>query len=294
MKPYYQDAQVTIYHGDCREVLSALPAGSVDCIIADPPFNAGKEYGVGTDDARPWTEYWHWLGEVFVGISAVMRPGAALWAMNETRNLARMQLILEDQAMLEFQNLVVWAFGNPTPAAKRLAKTWRGIIFMRKPGDSNTWNLEADHLRRETLYCNFSRMEGGRTIPDLWPDIPKLVGGYLAQEEVITTRNGAFAHLAQMPQALAERPVLLTTNPGDLVLDPCMGSGTTLRAAKDLGRKAIGIEIEERYCEIAVKRLAQEVLSLDGMVNTSYTIHYGTATREQSPQPSFPGALGET
>ena len=260
-EPYFRDDSVVIYHGDARDILPVIR--QVDCIIADPPFNAGKDYGVGTDDAKPSAEYWAWLREQLVSAAKCLRPGGSLWAMNETRNAARMQLILEDDAGLDFQNLIVWAFGNPTPAAKRAAKTWRAIVFCRTVGEPQVWNLDADRLRRETIYCNFSRMNGRRTVADLWPDIPKLVGGFLAQKEVLLGRDGSFTHLAQMPQALAERPILLTTNLGDIILDPFMGSGTTLRAAKDLGRYAIGIEIEERYCEIAAKRMAQSVMPLE-------------------------------
>ena len=260
LMPYFQDDAVTIYHGDCREILPSL--GGIDCVIADPPFNAGKEYGPGTDDFQSLQSYYEWLRDVFKPIGACLRPGGSLWAMNETRHAARLQVILEDDVGLEFANLVAWAFGNPTPASQRLAKTWRAVMFMRRKGEPLTWNQNADQMRRETLYCNFTRMEGMRTVTDLWPDIPKLVGGFLAQGEVILDKDKKFAHLAQMPKALAERPILLTTNEGDTVLDPFMGSGTTLRAAKDLGRKAIGIEIEERYCEIAAKRMSQSVMAL--------------------------------
>ena len=169
------------------------------------------------------------------------------------------QYILERDCECVFENMVIWAFGNPTPSSSRLPKTYRPILFMRTRGKPVIWNRKADQVRRDTIYSNTAMMNG-RDLADLWSDIPKLVGGYLSQPEVIKDSSRCFAHLAQMPEALSERPILLTTNEGGLVLDPFAGSGTTLRSAKNLGRRAIGIEIEERYCEIAAKRLEQEVL----------------------------------
>ena len=181
--------------------------------------------------------------------------------MNETANLAFTQNIMED-AGLNFENIIVWAYGNPIPSSNRLPKTWRPILFMRKPGENTTWDSDGDQYRRDTVYCNLSRMKGKRQVNDLWPDIPKLVGGIYAQKELLTDSKGKFIHIAQMPELIVERILLLCTKPGDLILDPFMGSGTVLRVAKNMGRCAIGIEIEEKYCNEAVMRLAQEPLNL--------------------------------
>ena len=255
--PYYDHDGVTIYHGDCLRILPQLPAA--DCVVADPPFNVGKDYGPGTDDSR--ADYARWLTDRVQVIASATRAGGAVFLMNETDQLLT-TLQAVQAAGLRLENLLVWAFGNPTPAATRFPKTWRPIVFARDPGEPVTWNPDGDALRRSTAYCDLSRHTGKRIVGDLWPDIPKLVGGFLAPPELIRDRDGNFAHLAQMPEALAERPILLTTGAGDLVVDPFMGSGTTLRAAKNLGRRAIGIEVEERFCEMAAARLSQEVFAL--------------------------------
>ena len=90
---------------------------------------------------------------------------------------------------------------------------------------------------------------------------PKRIGNLFRYSSAFLP-EGQEDHPTQKPEALMRQFIAHTTNPGDLILDPFMGSGTTLRAAKDLGRRAIGIELEEKYCEIAVKRLAQQVLPL--------------------------------
>ena len=260
MKPYYSHGGITIYHGDCMDVLPAI--SGVDCVIADPPFNAGKEYGEHTVDDRPIDEYRIWLNERLHGVARSGRAGATYWIMNDSKHIASTQMALED-AGLTLENMVVWAYANPTPSSVRFPKTWRPILFMRKPGMPNKWIPDADRIRKETVYSNFARMDDNRQLADLWPDIPKLVGGFLAQSELLLDKNKKFAHLAQMPQGLAERPIMYSTDLWDLVLDPFMGSGTTLRVAKNLGRRAIGIEIEEKFCEMAANRLSQEAMIFD-------------------------------
>lgn len=264
MSLYYKEETVSLYCGDVEEVMSSEEwryDGEVACIVADPPFNAGKDYGPETNDARSRDEYDVWLTAKLTAAIRCLKPGGAAWVMNETDNLGLTLRILDDLG-LELANIVPWLYGNPTPSKSRMPKSWRPIVFARKPGGEVTWNGKNDWLRRDTLYCNRAHIESNTTIADVWPDIPKLVGGFLAQRQVLTRPDGRFAHLAQMPRGLAERPILLSTDPGDLVLDPFCGSGTTLEAAKSLGRRSIGIEISQQHCDTVVGRFAQGVMAL--------------------------------
>ena len=258
MNLYYEHSGIQIYHGDCHDI-SLLNIQNIDCIIADPPFNVGKNYGENTNDNQTKYEYMDWLRFRFMRIIESLRCGGSVWVMNSTDNIFDTYKILES-LHLDFQNLIVWPYGNPIPSKNRFAKTWRPILFMRKPHGNFIWNSDSDRIRRDTIYSNTSYMDVNKSVHDVWPDIPKLVGGFLSQKELIKDKNGKFAHIAQMPEALAERSILFSTNKNDLILDPFMGSGTTLYAAKKLGRRAIGIEIEEKYCELAVKRLQQDIL----------------------------------
>ncbi|KKL14396.1 hypothetical protein LCGC14_2516100 [marine sediment metagenome] len=259
MKAYYQDETVTIYHGDCREILPHLP--KVDLVLADPPFNAGKVYGNGQhNDSMAKDDYLAWLASFFVLLPIAMTEGATAWVMNDTRWIGYCQTLLDQH--LTFLNLIVWTYGNPTPASQRFAKTWRPILLYSKGEKPKHFESGAYPLSpHPQIYWNPSNTIG-KLCHDVWPDIPKLVGGFMAQPEVLREKDGTFSHLAQMPVALAKRPISTASVTGDLILDPFMGSGTTLRAAKDLGRKAIGIEIEEKYCEIAAKRMSQSVMPL--------------------------------
>jgi len=215
--PYYEHAGITIYHGDCRDI---LPHVTADVVVTDPPYNAGLDYGAGTNDKREWGEYVAWLANIIDGCEAVVTgPVFVFLSVNGLLSLS---------AYKRPRHVCVW--DKPMCFSPRLGGSpflphWEPCaVYGRVPG------------------------EGGRVpgyhLPDVW-------------HHNTAIRNG---HPCPKPDSLLLQ--LLGAVPGD-VLDPFMGSGTTLVAAKQLGRKAIGIEIEERYCEIAVKRLAQEVLPLE-------------------------------
>jgi len=201
MKPYYEHAGITIYHGDCREILPGL---TFDATLSDPP------YGILADG----------------GSAATRRSGG-------NQDDGRMTWDVAPSA--ETLGLLL----------SRPAMFWGGChLDLPKTYGYLVWDKQIDGL-------NFGEVEFCWTNLRFAPRVFR----YRA-----VGVDGGKQHPTQKPEALMNwcfgflPPGMLT------VLDPFMGSGTTLRAAKDLGRRAIGIEIEERYCEIAAKRLAQEVL----------------------------------
>jgi len=209
-KPYYEDEAVTIYHGDCREMLPQLPG--FDVVVTDPPY--GIRHRVGWDGPLK--------GEKIVG---------------DCDTSAR-DFVLSSVAGKPALVFGTWRVERP--AGIRAILVW----------DKGSWGM------------------GDLSIPwtPSWEEIYVLGHGFSGRRSngvlrynAPQTSNGR-VHPNQKPLPLVAD--LLAKCPGSTVLDPFMGSGTTLRAAKDLGRKAIGIEIEEKYCEIAAKRMAQEVLPL--------------------------------
>lgn len=212
MKPYYDEGGITIYHGDCLDVMPTLLAEPLpDLVLADPPYNVGMEYGEYEDniDAEAyelWCAEWFRLCRQFCWRTIIF-PGHG--------------------------NLPVWWEISPPSA----------IGCWYKPG-ANRSSVIGFVDWEPWLY---------------WTGDKGILGG----SSVITApvgRDGESDHPCPKPVRLCRKLILKAQS--QFVLDPFMGSGTTLRAAKDLGRRAIGIEIEERYCEIAVKRLAQEVLDV--------------------------------
>ena len=215
MKPYYQDDAVTIYHGDCREILPEIEA---DALVTDPPYG---ELGYEWDQRPEW--------ESFIGLVRVR------WA-----------LVLGHQPHLSREVL---------PALEAVGLPFRFEWIWDKP-IGRLWN-HARPIRKHELVWFFGDNNGADLREGFGGQHNSIIGAKTFQA-YLRAHPESTGHPTQKPLDLM-RP-LLSSCPGGSILDPFMGSGTTLRAAKDLGRKAIGIEIEERYCEIAAKRCAQEVL----------------------------------
>jgi DNA modification methylase len=215
MKPYYEHAGITIYHGDCREVLPMLPRASA--IVTDPPYNVGKDYGT-HDDNMSSSAYAQWVESV----------------MRVCLDAADSQFWVAPRYKLE-----LWLHYLP---GAHLIVIPRGAQGPFRGG----WH---DQFEIALAVGNpFPR------ISDLWTGIRLKGEGYFFREET-------FGHPGYTPYPIVRRAVESLSKPGDSIIEPFCGTGTTLRAAKDTGRKAIGIEIEERYCEIAAKRLSQEVFT---------------------------------
>uniref|UniRef100_A0A6M3IH58 Putative methyltransferase n=1 Tax=viral metagenome TaxID=1070528 RepID=A0A6M3IH58_9ZZZZ len=208
IEPYYDHKGITIFHGDCREILPTLEADSVDLVLTDPPYNVGVEYGKETDDQR--NDYRLWCASWFfycrrLASTIALTPGIV--------------------------NLVHWYLLDP-------------------PNWLLCWHKPAAMGRSPVGFCN-------------WEPVCLWGSGHNSGVDVFTApivvRRDTGNHPCPKPISWAKNLIQLLSEDG-CILDPFVGSGTTLRAAKDLGRRAIGIEIEERYCEIAAERLRQEVL----------------------------------
>jgi site-specific DNA-methyltransferase (adenine-specific) len=241
VKPYYERDGITIYHGDCRDILPTLEAGSVDLTLTDPPY-LGLKGGYSFVDCGgvaprrnesvsvgdPWGASLDWADEVI----RVTRLGVMVFT--SYHDLPEVAIAF---TLLRRVALITWHTRNAPCQGKNVPRFTEQYIwcFARRAGLS--WDAF-----RSTLI-----------------NIPKLSTGAFVSTERFTDDDGRALHPTQKPEALMRRLLVVG---GETILDPFMGTGTTLRAAKDLGRRAIGIEIEEKYCEIAVKRLAQEVLAL--------------------------------
>ena len=213
-KPYYDDGQITIYHGDCRDILPTLEP--VDLVLTDPPY--GIEYISG----------YYKYGNPFSSIVGDDKFPADI----------AMQLIVIASA-----GAVI--FGTEIALAPLQPDSW--LIWAK-----NNWT--AGDLKH--AYARQHEVAG------FWagPNHQFANGRPTTIIQVPRVAPSSLVHPTEKPIALLKQ--LILHHECETILDPFMGSGTTLRAAKDLGRKAIGIEIEERYCKIAVQRLAQEVLPL--------------------------------
>lgn len=257
MKPYYQEGTVTIYHGDCCEVLPQLPRG--DLIFADPPFNTGKDYGTYKDNL-PIGDYYDWCQDWIEKCFCNLLLTGSFYVYTNSRHLSRLQIIMDKYGI--WQNTIVWHYTNPTPDSRRYPKTWSAFLFFTKTGEY-TFNKDAILVRPFQTNLDIPSTVKQSRLYDVWYDVSKLVGGYVAQKEVILKPNTKQRECVyQLPRELLWRIILTSSNERGLIIDPFLHSGTSAVVAKELGRKFIGCEIDERYCEIVANRCRQAVMSL--------------------------------
>ncbi len=261
MKPYYEHAGITIYHGDNADVLSIVKG--VDCCVTSPPYDSLRKYG-----GHSWDFELTAKGILY----SLVTGGVVVWIVNdETENgdesgTSFRQALRFKEIGFRLHDTMIWNKGCFTgvgsvsvrygPAtefmfilSKDKPKTFNPIrdrknIWAGTKGKADTVRLPSGEMLRKTHVGKLQEENGIRF--NIWNISPEM-------------SNLERVHPGQFPLDLAADHIRSWSNGGDLILDPFCGSGTTLRAAKDLGRKAIGIEIEEKYCEIAAKRLSQEV-----------------------------------
>jgi DNA modification methylase len=228
MKPYYQDKWVTIYHGDCREILPQLDV-KVDLVLTDPPYNINKAIW---DNLQP-KEYMNLLPKV-------MKDGAALYCFYSCLRIPEIQSVIETYFVLK--NVCVWwspNFPGFLKAKDRYCFTWQPCFYATN-GQKALFNV-----------YDFSHY-GADNSNDVWR--------YPCPQT--NFNNDKKEHITQKPRDLFSRIIAASSDIGCLILDPFLGSGTTCFCAKKLNRYSIGIEIEEKYCEIAARRCSQEVMEL--------------------------------
>lgn len=269
MKPYYDQDGITIYCADLREIEPVMDAA---CVVTSPPYNVGIDYDQ-HNDVMPWDEYRE-LARAFAGLTyRSLITGGRSWVnitpavpiepipagdhsgrgTNRRVNLLRLWADALETAGMEPWDTVAWATPGRGPGC-----AWGSWESPAGPNMRGEWEAVLVH----------SRGPWARRTPEAWSKWKDKDGGWIELTtnvwRIQPEARGPEGHPAPFPVELAERCIRLSTWPGETVFDPFSGSGTTLVAAKRLGRKAIGVELSERYCEIAARRLDQGVFDLGG------------------------------
>ncbi|MEM6948241.1 MAG: site-specific DNA-methyltransferase [Pseudomonadota bacterium] len=250
-----------ITEGDCAHVLAQLPDGCVDLIFADPPYNLQLGGGL----TRPnqtlvdgVTEAWdrfdsfdaydlfthEWLSQC----RRVLKPDGAIWVIGSYHNIFRVGAVLQDTGFW-IQNDVIWRKTNPMP-------NFKGTRF-QNAHETLIWAAKSEKSRVTFHYDALKTFNEDKQMRSDWT-IPVCGGG-----ERLKDARGKKAHPTQKPEALLSRIILATSNPGDLILDPFSGTGTTAAMARRLGRDYLGIERSPEYAQLSRQRLRREQ-PLDG------------------------------
>ena len=243
-----------IHRGDCIEVLRSLPDASVDMVFADPPYNLQ----LGGDLLRPdnskvdavdddWDKFASfadydaftraWLTEC----RRVLKPEGSIWVIGSYHNVFRLGAAIQDLGFWVL-NDIIWRKSNPMPNFKgtRFTNAHETLIWAARSREQKRYTFNYDALK---AFNEDTQMRSDWTL------------ALCTGEERIKDADGKKAHPTQKPEALLHRVLLAATRPGDVVLDPFFGTGTTGAAAKRLGRRFVGIERDEGYAKLAEKRI---------------------------------------
>jgi len=247
------DVWYKVLNEDCIKWLDNHSEENIHLTFIDPPFRQGKDYRF-FDDNQPEEKYWNWLEDVLSKVYRITVKGGAVYFMQREKNTENVLRILRKTKWV-FQNLIIWKKKTSAiPSEIRYSKQYQIIAFATKGERPRTFNKLRIDLPTPPEY-KYGR-SNGIYVTDVWDDIRELTSGYFAGDEAIRDNEGNRVHTQQSPVALLLRIILSSTLPGDIILDPFAGSGTTLVVAYQLKRNSIGIEIDPEYVELIKKRLS--------------------------------------
>ena len=245
-----------IYWGDALEVLATIPDGSVDLVFADPPYNIGKNFNGRADKWVSDEAYRQWCYQWLDLCLEKLKPTGSLYLMAATQQMAYLDIYLSQK--LHILSRIIWFYDSSGVQAKRhFGSLYEPILFGVK--DKKQYTFNADDILVE------AKTGAARKLVDYRKPVPSVynsqkVPGNVWEIPRVRYRMAEYEeHPTQKPIALLERIILASSNPDDVVLDPFAGTFTTALVAKKWGRRSIGIELEEEYVKIGLRRL--EVMS---------------------------------
>lgn len=243
--------------GDCRELLKGIESDSIRLAVTSPPYNLRKEYGLYVDDVSidEWKEL---MDETIHEIYRVLAPdGSFCLNVSPIPNKRTKEIIPLDSIAWDIckkngfylRNEIVWHFNNMQNCTKRLSGRWEAVLWFVKDINNYIFNLKDIKIPCITKKDKRFDTNQGRNPTDVW---------YFDRVNNMTKNKLGIEHPCVYPIPLIERLIKMTTNEGDWVLDPFLGSGTTLVVAKNLGRNSVGFEIDKKYKAVIENRLKIE------------------------------------
>jgi len=234
--------------GDCIEVLGKVDEPFADLIFADPPFNIGYKYDKYYDKVKK-KNYIAWMKEWMSICKKVLMPHGSFYIAIGDDYAANVKIIA-DELGLFMRNWIIWHYTFGQQTKNKFARAHTHIFYFVNNNKNFTFNDYAVRVLsdRQLIYNDRRANPKGKMPNDVWDEFPRVCGTF-------KERQGW--HPCQMPESLLTRIISVSSNPGDCVLDPFSGSGTTAASAVQLGRNYVGVEISETYVENANERLAQ-------------------------------------
>ena len=282
----------TIYEGDNVEVLTKFPDKSVDLIYLDPPFFSNRKWEIVWGDAaeiRSFEDRWkggkenyiQWMERSLRDCYRILKDTGSIYLHCDWHANAHLRILLDEIfGKNNFRNEIVWCYGGGGISKKDFPRK-HDTIFRYTKTDNYTFNIEYRKYSAGTLKVGGGRhsltsggkqlnVEKGTPINDWWCDLPKLT----------SYQKQWLAWPTQKPVLLLERIIRASSNPGDVVLDPFCGCGTTLDAAQRLGRKWVGIDVAPTGCKVMKKRMKKFGIKID-IIKAYFDFEY---IKKMSPQ----------
>jgi len=244
----WQELINKITQGDSIEIMKQIRENEIDMTFADPPYNLQKSYEYYADD-KEVREYLDWCKQWLHEMVRITKPTGSIFVINIPKWLTHYACYLNEMA--HFKHWISWnAMG--VPLGKTLLPNHYGILWYVKSQNFKFYDIRSPHPRCRVcneLLADYGGKKDlihpyGTLVSDVWTDVHRIRHNKRRDE-----------HPCQLPEHLLERLILMSTDEGDMVLDPFVGTGTTAIAAKRLGRRYIGIDIDPKYVEISRKKL---------------------------------------
>lgn len=259
--------QNKVYQGDCLQRLAEIDAEAVDLAFADPPFNIGYDYDL-YDDRRSRNEYIQWSKAWMAAVYRVLKGTGTFWLAIGDEYAAELKLIAQEDAGFICRSWVIWYYTFGVNCVRGFSRSHTHLFHFVKDPDRFTFNGHNEAVRvpsaRQLVYRDARANPKGRLPDNTWiyrpQDAPASAFATMHDTWYFSRVAGTFKeregfHGCQMPEQLLGRIIRISSNPQELVLDPFAGSGTTMAAAKKLGRRWLGIELSADY----VKRINQRI-----------------------------------
>src|SRR5262249_1605902 len=257
-----------LYQGDCLRYLARLPDGSIDLAFADPPFNIGYDYDV-YDDQRRSEDYLAWARRWGGEIVRTLKADGTFWLAIGDEYAAELKLIFTRELGLTCRNWVVWYYTFGVHCQKKFSRSHAHLFYFVKDPKKYTFNDNTIRVpsARQLVYADARADARGRVPDDTWILRPQDIPSCFNPDEDTwyfprvcgTFKERAGWHGCQMPEQLLGRIIKACSQPGEVVLDPFAGSGTTLVTAKKLGRRWLGFELSAEYAAQVEARLKATV-----------------------------------
>ena len=254
-KPYFENENCMIFCIDCLQAMRCFPKDLVHLTVTSPPYNIGKEY----EQVKPLNDYLAWSDKWIKEVHRVTRPNGAFWlnigytSIDNKGKAVPLAYLLWNRTPFYLIQEIVWNYGAGVAGKTFFSPRNEKLLWYVKNKNNYTFNL--DEIRDPNVKYPNQKKNGklkcnplGKNPTDVW-QIAKVTSGKNRSSKERTP------HPAQFPEQLIKRIIKGASSYNDLVMDPFLGSGTTAVAALEQGRKFIGFEIEEKYCQLAVERI---------------------------------------